>query len=256
MRLRKYVNDIPFLSSVMQRGHTSLHLFRKDLRLHDNPTLRSCLNGSQTFYPVYVLDTAAAKQSKISANRWNFLLESLRDLDNQLERLGSHLFVVRGRDVEVLPELFSMWGVTRVSFETDCEPFGTQKDAVLRHIAEKSGIEVISETSHTLFEPSQIIRANQGNISMLFKEFVTVIEENKLSVPSPVKEVNRQLLGSCVTPVAVDHQREYGVPELNELGVKDIRCVTSAEFWRGGEQEALRRLGLLEKEVIKSCFAT
>ncbi|PFX23560.1 Cryptochrome-1 [Stylophora pistillata] len=194
------------------------------------------------------------KQSKISANRWNFLLESLRDLDNQLERLGSHLFVVRGRDVEVLPELFSMWGVTRVSFETDCEPFGAQKDAVLRHIAEKSGIEVISETSHTLFEPSQIIRANQGNISMLFKEFVTVIEENKLSVPSPVKEVNRQLLGSCVTPVAVDHQREYGVPELNELGVKDIRCVTSAEFWRGGEQEALRRLGLLEKELVKNDF--
>ena len=78
-----------------------MHLFRKDLRLHDNPTLLACLDDSGTFYPVYILDTAAARQGKISANRWNFLLESLRDLDSQLARLGSHLFVVRGRDMEV-----------------------------------------------------------------------------------------------------------------------------------------------------------
>ena len=238
-----------FLSVVNQRGHTSVHLFRKDLRLHDNPTLRSCLEGSGAFYPVYILDTAAAKQSKISANRWNFLLESLRDLDNQLARLGSRLFVVRGREVEVLPKLLSEWGVTRISFETDCEPFGAQRDAVIRHIAEKTGVEVLTKTSHTLYEPDQIIHANQGNIPMLFKDFVRVIEENMLSAPSPVKVVDRLLIGSCVTPVSVDHQANYGVPELNEVGVKDIRCVTSAGLWRGGEKEALRRLALLEKEV-------
>ena len=232
-----------------ERGHTSLHLFRKDLRLHDNPTLRACLEGSGTFYPVYILDVEAARHSKISANRWNFLLESLQDLDSQLTRLGSHLFVVRGRDMEVLPKLFSEWGVTRLSFESDCEPFGAQRDAVIRHMAEKAGVEVLSKTSHTLYEPSQILHANHGNAPMLFKEFVRVVEEKTLSVPNPVKEVDRRLIGCCVTPVAVDHQVNFGVPELSELGVKDTRCVTSASLWRGGEQEALRRLVLLEQEV-------
>lgn len=226
-----------------------MHLFKKDLRLHDNPTMRACLEGSGTFYPVYILDTAAVRHSKISANRWNFLLESLRDLDSQLKRLGSHLFVVRGRDVEVLPKLLSQWGVTRLSFESDCEPFGAQRDAVIRHMAEKAGVEVLCKTSHTLYEPGQILQANQGNVPMLFKDFVRVVEENRLSTPNPVKEVDRRLIGSCVTPVAVDHQANYGVPELKELGVKDIRSVTSAALWRGGEQEALRRLILLEQEV-------
>ena len=57
---------------VEQRTHTSMHLFRKDLRLHDNPTLRACLEGSGTFYPVYVLDTAAARQalSKVLGTRF------------------------------------------------------------------------------------------------------------------------------------------------------------------------------------------
>lgn len=235
--------------AVEQRTHTSMHLFRKDLRLHDNPALRACLEGSGTFYPVYVLDTAAARQGKISANRWNFLLESLRDLDSQLARLGSHLFVVRGRDMEVLPKLLSEWGVTRLSFESDGEPFGAQRDAVVRHIAEEAGVEVLSKTSHTLYEPGQITHGNQGNIPMVFKEFVRVVEENKLGVPNPVKEVDRRLVGCCVTPIASDHQAKYGIPELSELGVKDMRCVTSAALWRGGEQEALRRLILLEQEV-------
>lgn len=230
-----------------------MHLFRKDLRLHDNPTLRACLEGSGTFYPVYVLDTAAAKHSKISANRWNFLLECLRDLDSQLARLGSRLFVVRGRDVEVLPKLFSEWGVSRLSFETDSEPFGSQRDAVIRHIAEEAGVELVSKTSHTLYEPGQILRANRGIAPMLFEDFVRVVQENMLTVPSPVKGVDRQLVGSCVTPVAADHHANYGVPELSELGVKDNRFVTSSSVWRGGEQEALRRLVLLEQEVNRVC---
>ena len=237
-----------------QRGHTSVHLFRKDLRLHDNPTLRTCLEGSGTFYPVYMLDTAAARQSKISANRWNFLLECLKDLDNQLAELGSRLFVVRGRDVEVLPKLFSEWGVSRVSFEMESEPFGAQRDAVIKRLAEEAGVEVVSKTSHTLFEAGQILDANQGVTPMLFEDFVRIVKENELTVPSPVKEVDRRMFGCCLTPVAFDHHAKFGVPELNELGVKDKRLVTSSSLWSGGEQEALRRLVLLEEKVNDVVF--
>ena len=251
-QIKYFVGFILFLLFclvVEQRGHTSVHLFRKDLRLHDNPTLRSSLEGSGEFYPVYVLDTTAARHSKISANRWNFLLESLRDLDSQLARLGSRLFVVRGREVEVLPKLFTEWGVSRLSFETDSEPFGAQRDAVVRHLAEEAGVEVVSKTSHTLYEPGQILHANQGVAPVLFEELMRIVEENMLTLPSPVKEVDRRLFDCCVTPVAVDHDANFGVPELNEVGVKDNRLVTSSPLWSGGEQEALRRLVLLEQQV-------
>ncbi|XP_068703198.1 uncharacterized protein [Montipora foliosa] len=253
-RLKELAESIGESVGVDERGHTSVHLFRKDLRLHDNPTLRACLEDSGTFYPVYVLDTKAARESKISPNRWNFLLECLRDLDNQLAGLGSRLFVVRGRDVEILPKLFAEWGVTRLSFESDIEPFGAQRDSVIRHIAEEAGIEVLSKTSHTLYEPGDILRANRGIAPMVFEDFVGVLKENGLTVPSPVKEVDRQLIGCCVTPVAADHQANFGVPELSDLGVKDIRSVTSAYLWKGGEQEALRKLELLQKQLVKNDF--
>lgn len=39
-------------------------------------------------------------------------------------RVGLRLFVVRGRDVEILLKLFVEWGVIRFSFESDIELFG------------------------------------------------------------------------------------------------------------------------------------
>ena len=84
---------------------------------------------------------------------------------------------------------------------------------------------------------------------MLFEDFVRVVEDSEINVPGPVETVDKQLMGSCVTPVGVDHHLKFGVPGLSELGVKDSRLVTSSGLWTGGEQEALRRLSLLEGEV-------
>lgn len=67
---------------VDERGYISVYLFRKDLRLYDNLIFRVCFEGSGTFYFVYVLDTKVVRESKIFFNRWNFLFECLRDLDN------------------------------------------------------------------------------------------------------------------------------------------------------------------------------
>lgn len=39
-----------------------------------------------------------------------FLLQSLEDLDLNLRKLGSRLFVLRGQPVDVLPKFFKEWG--------------------------------------------------------------------------------------------------------------------------------------------------
>ena len=57
-----------------------------------------------------------------------------------------------------------------------------------------------------------------------------------------------RLLGGCSTPVSEDHEEQYGVPSLEELGL-DIKKIR-AEIWHGGEKEALVRLDRhLERKV-------
>jgi cryptochrome len=45
------------------------------------------------------------------------------DLDTQLRALGSRLYVARGTPLERLPALFKEWGATRLTFESDTEPY-------------------------------------------------------------------------------------------------------------------------------------
>ena len=45
------------------------------------------------------------------------------DLDQGLRRLGSRLFVLQGKPAETFPLLFARWKVTRLTFESDTEPY-------------------------------------------------------------------------------------------------------------------------------------
>lgn len=45
------------------------------------------------------------------------------DLDANLRTLGSRLFVVQGTPEEVLPRLWTEWRATRLTFESDTEPY-------------------------------------------------------------------------------------------------------------------------------------
>ncbi len=58
----------------------------------------------------YVTDSPANVYvaNRVGVNRYNFLLESLTDLNEGLKARGSRLLVVRGQPQEVLPKLFKV----------------------------------------------------------------------------------------------------------------------------------------------------
>jgi len=64
------------------------------------------LEQSATFRCVYLIDTWFSHSSISGFNKWNFLLQSLKDLDNNLRKLKSRLFVIKGQPADVFPSLF------------------------------------------------------------------------------------------------------------------------------------------------------
>lgn len=71
---------------------------------------------------------SSSAHNKTYLHRTAFLLESLKDLDEQLREKGSRLFVARGKPEDVLPGLFEKWDVTKLTFEADFEPRSLQRD--------------------------------------------------------------------------------------------------------------------------------
>ena len=67
-------------------------------------------------------------------------------------KVNSRLFVVRGQPADALPNLFKQWNINYLSFEEDPEPFGKVRDQNIISMCKASGIKVVVEKSHTLFD--------------------------------------------------------------------------------------------------------
>ncbi|XP_056134152.1 cryptochrome-2-like isoform X2 [Lampris incognitus] len=217
----------------------SIHWFRKDLRLDDNPALQEALDGADTVRCVYILDPWFAGSANVGLNRWRFLLESLEDLDSNLRKLNSRLFVVRGQPTDVFPGLFKEWNITRLTFEYDSEPYGRERDATILKMAQNFGVETRVQNSNTLYNLARIIEMNCNTPPLTFKRFQAIVQ--RLGLPKrPIPTVSCQQMDKCHTCISGKHDQNYRVPSLEELGFRTTSL--DPAVWRGGETEALNRL--------------
>ncbi|SDI15521.1 FAD-binding domain-containing protein [Lutimaribacter saemankumensis] len=84
--------------------------FKRDLRLHDNAALaRAAALGS--VIPLYIVEPALWAQSDASGRQFDFLRESLIDLDADLQKHGARLVVRQGDAPDVLERLRRDHGV-------------------------------------------------------------------------------------------------------------------------------------------------
>ena len=80
----------------------SLFIFRRDLRLEDNIGLIESLQNSTEVIPCFIYDENLIKNLKDSKFRWNFLNESLVDLDIELKKRGTRLQVLEGKPEKII----------------------------------------------------------------------------------------------------------------------------------------------------------
>ena len=72
-----------------------IYWFRKALRTHDNLGL-AMADKHENLMNIFIIDPWFWEKGNIHENRLNFLLESLRDLDQNLRTKGSQLTLIFG----------------------------------------------------------------------------------------------------------------------------------------------------------------
>ena len=77
------------MATKTSRVHNTIHWFRKGLRLHDNQSLMEACETSVILRPVFFIDPDYVKHGNMGFNRWRFLIESLNDINDSLEKIGS-----------------------------------------------------------------------------------------------------------------------------------------------------------------------
>jgi DNA photolyase len=77
--------------STKQQHKVGIHWFRNGLRFHDNPALKKACDECETLIPLYVIDPdqpfAQSPTVRVGCIRTNFLLESIREVDQKLRQM-------------------------------------------------------------------------------------------------------------------------------------------------------------------------
>lgn len=165
----------------------AIHWFKHDLRLDDNAALRNVAGKASELLCVYVVDPRWFKPSHFQSShmgkaRWQFLLESLQDLDAQLNELGQSLHVVFGEPLTQLKRLIGETRATVVSSTSHCGVYERQQWQRLQQT--QPHLRFIDGNSHTLFAPEQLPFA----VDDLPKTFTPFRKQaDKLSIDPPLQ---------------------------------------------------------------------
>lgn len=157
--------------------NTTIHWFRQDLRLEDNPALlRACQSGQ--VLPLYIVDDDSAGDYALgAASRW-WLHHSLHALNQQL---GGNLSLYRGRAETIFPQLIARFNVTGVYWNRCYEPWRIARDTRIKQALEAQGVHCESFNASLLWEPWTIKKAD----ATPYKVFTPFYHKGCLRAPLP-----------------------------------------------------------------------
>ncbi|WP_299732471.1 deoxyribodipyrimidine photo-lyase [uncultured Endozoicomonas sp.] len=155
----------------------TIHWFRQDLRLSDNPSLYEAARSGQVL-PVYILDDISPGKWKMgAASRW-WLHHSLEKLNKSLK---GRLLILVGDAKEVLPKIVSEYNADAVYWNRCYEPWRIQRDQKIKERLRASGIDVKSFNGSLLWEPWNILKKD----STPYKVFTPYYRRGCLNAPAP-----------------------------------------------------------------------
>lgn len=205
---------------------TSIVLFNRDLRVHDNPALAAAAKAERTV-PLFVLDPGLLESRFAAPNRVAFLLESLRDLGERLRRAGGRLYIRQGDPVEEALALARECDAGELHVSADWSSFAKRREQDLKRACKAQGIAFRAHPGTTIVVPGTVTPGG-GDHFKVFSPFHRAWEE----VPSrPLAASPRRLK----VPSRLAAGR---LPALDSL----LRGELSPERARGGETEGRKAM--------------
>ena len=160
------------------KNKVSIHWFRQDLRIQDNPSLSYLTKNYDNIVCVFILDEINCDRIIGSASKvW--LYHALKDLNQQL---NGNLIFLSGDSLKVLGELTKFFDVEEISWNRCYEPWTVNRDKKIKEHFKKK-IKVNSFNGLLLWEPWEVLKDD----GTPYKVFTPYYKRGCLSKPQPRK---------------------------------------------------------------------
>lgn len=140
---------------------TAIVWFQRDLRLNDNPALAAA-GRAERIVPLFCFEDGLWKGRHASPNRNAYLLASLRELDEMLNKAGSRLFYRSGDPALVLAELAAETEAEAVHINRDYTAHARARERRVRTALAVSGTELVAHNGIACAEIEELETGSGG----------------------------------------------------------------------------------------------
>lgn len=183
----------------------SLFIFRRDLRLDDNYGLQASLMQSEKVIPCFIFDErqVTEKNEYRSENAIQFMIESLIDLDEQLQKKKAKLFLFYGTAEKIVTQLIKEEKIDAVFLNKDYTPFSIKRDKALYATCHAHSVGFHS-FDDALLNPPETIMTGNGTPYSVFTAFYKRSSSVPVAQPHKTRALNFYTKAiSCAEPKTI-----------------------------------------------------
>ncbi len=234
----------------------ALYWFSHDLRLQDNHSLASLIKQADEIAFVYVIDPRWFKSDNYSHkqlgyHRWSLILESLQQLDLQLQDHGHQLSIFFGHAESVITELIKEHNIDLLGH---MQQVGIYEQNCLQRLCQSSPqLTLVSHWDSTLFSPNPLV-LNAKNLTS-FSKFRKGVEKQPLAV---IDKIDIDLSSLPQSLQIMDQaEKKFGWKNANMLSSQIFSNPNYANTkFKGGELHAIKHTAAYFSSSLPSSYKT
>ncbi len=219
-------------------GNTGLVWFRNDLRVQDNVSLYKAISENKKVVAIYFFDPRHFESEifgfrKIEKYRAQFLLETITELEENLEKLNITLFVYRQLPEDVMPQFLEGRNIDIIYLQKE---WTQEEEKVLNNVKKvttRYDLKWIESYDQFLFHPADI-PFQIDDVPRVFTNFRKQCEKSASIRP---------IFINMPLPTGNKVENPTEIPLLVDLEYEAFTVHQNSAFpFKGGENQALDRI--------------
>ena len=218
------------MKETMKPYTNSLFIFRRDLRLSDNTGLNKALAQSKKVIPCFIFDPrqVSDKNDYKSDNAIQFMLESLKELHQAIDKQDGKLYFFHGDSEDIIKKIIQHHTIDALFINRDYTPFSISRDKKIKKICADNDV-IFESSDDALLNSPETVAKNDGGYYSVFTAFY------KKAAMITVSEPTKQHRGNWFSGTIKNSESITLFKKILDTKNKDIAV-------SGGRKEALRIL--------------
>ena len=214
---------------------------RRDIRLYDHRALSEATKDCDEVYLVFNFDPNILDSLPEDDRRLTFIIESLKDVEENLNKVDSSLIISHGDPTEEIPKLCKKLSVDHLYYNHDYEPYAKKRDKKVEDNLKDMQVEIHHFKDTVVFEGGEVL-TNKGEIYKVFTPYKRAwydrLSEQENVIPE--YKISKKKLAKIS-----DQKKSI----LNKDWHKALGFKPTTNLFKGGETAGKKRLKAFEKDI-------